>query len=643
MKRGLRQGGGANEAGAAELASWNRVLFDACVRTARNFGARNQFEEALQWCRVAAWCASRKGWFGELSSRQLETELLRAARSLPTPPRHASSRSRPRWLHVLSEAYGTLGHTNLCRRWMQLDAEVTHDVMLLDQKDDVPANLAEAARTARGECVVLDPTASLLHRSKELRDYAWQNADVVVLHTHPEDVAATTAFGVPGGPPVLLVNHADHAFWVGCSVADLVLDIRTSGHLWTKQARGVSRAAVLPLPLVEKREPSGPLPGDQNQKRMLRRELGLPEDAVLFLTVGSAHKYEPVPGLDFVETAKAILEQCQNAILVAVGPADTGFWKAANKATGGRVLAFGRQPDSTVFCRAADVYLEGFPAGSLTALLEAGEAGLPCVRAPGEIAPPYCADDPSMEDVPQPATVKDYIRRAVRLAQDPVGCAEIGRTLQQSIRSHHFEAGWLKRLREIKKLIPQTHSVYPDFKPMPVEQTHRDWFIQYLHSKEATPTEGTVAESAFVQAWRWTAGEPTVDWELWNELRACQIPEGRMAGEGAGTPRPRALEVSRGNLRTRRPRSFSQPTFKERVAFWRLNRRIRRRGTRARLITGAQLALLNGKRGLARRLAYACLLRNPGSPGDLAWIKLFIKSHLSSKWLRDFSRPKRVP
>src|SRR5207253_10705538 len=48
--------------------------------------------------------------------------------------------------------------------------------------------------------------------------------------------------------------------------------------------------------------------------------------------------------------------------------------------------------DSSIFCEAADVYLEGFPAGSLTALLEAGEAGLACVRAPAQVIPPFSSD-----------------------------------------------------------------------------------------------------------------------------------------------------------------------------------------------------------------------------------------------------------
>ena len=274
MKHNRHQRSGAKPASPAQIAAWNRTLFDALIQKAKTCGDFARFEEVLQWSSVASWFASRSGWFGELSSPRLEAELLRAARSLPTPMRTRSPGARSRWLHVLTEAYGTLGHTNLCRRWIQYDEEAGHDVILLDQKESAPPNLVEVTKKTGGECVVLDAMTPLMERAKALRAHAWQNADVVVLYTHPEDVIATTAFGVAGGPPVLLVNHADHNFWVGCSAADLVLDIRTSGHKWTRDSRGVDRAAILPLPLLKKPDQADEIQGDPHRKRMLRRELG---------------------------------------------------------------------------------------------------------------------------------------------------------------------------------------------------------------------------------------------------------------------------------------------------------------------------------------------------------------------------------
>jgi hypothetical protein len=247
------------------------------------------------------------------------------------------------------------------------------------------------------------------------------------------------AFGVAGGPVVVVENHADHVFWAGCSVGDQVLEIRQSGHLWTKQLRGVDRSLILPIPLTEPK--AIPLEVIATARLELRQSLGLPEDAVMLLTVGSAAKYEPMPGLNFLEAAQEILRACPNAYLVAVGPKDEGVWRAARQASGGRILPVGYQQDSTLFCRSADLYLEGFPLGSLTALLEAGQAGLMCVRAPLDSPLPFCSDSVSLDSIPQPRDLSDYVRTATALINDSARRIAGGKRLQQDINAQHCGAG----------------------------------------------------------------------------------------------------------------------------------------------------------------------------------------------------------
>jgi len=474
-----------------------RKLFSYTLQRAAMARDRGAFEEVLQWISAAAWFASRKGWFGDLNSPELEAELLHAACSIPTPVPNRRVNTPSRWLHVMTEAYGTLGHTNLCRRWIQYDKEVVHDLILLDQGGSTPENLVDVVRSAGGKCIVLDPVLPLLERAARLRSYAWENADVVVLHIHPADVVATTAFGVAGGPPVLVVNHADHSFWVGCAIADLVVDIRTSGQRWTRQNRGVDRTIVLPLPLVER------IPDTiVKDKRTRRRELGLPENGTMFLTVGSAAKYRPMRGLNFVDTAQKILRQCPEAIMVAVGLNNEGDWKAAAEASGGRLLALVRQPDAIPYSKSADVYVEGFPAGSLTALLEAGESGIPCVLAPGDITLPYCTDDPAMDHIPQPANVDAYVATAVALARNADQAAAMGRSVQQAITACHCGEAWLKRLNQVKRLLPSSHFVYPRFKPLPIAPDYCDLYTAFLHRTDPTTITSTIVEDLFIEVWK---------------------------------------------------------------------------------------------------------------------------------------------
>jgi hypothetical protein len=593
--------GSNSEAVWAHVGNLNRSLFHACVRKARACGDAGNFEELLQWCSVAAWSASGQGWFGAVSSREVEEELIRAAQQLPMPKVVPQPHSRPRWLHVFTEAYATLGHTNLCRRWIQYDQDVTHDVIVLAQKGKVPENLATAVDQSGGRCVVLDPATPLLHRAAELRDYAWANADVVLLHTHPDEVLGVVAFGIPGGPVVLVVNHADHVFWLGCSVADYVLEIRESGHLWTKQLRGVERSTILPIPLTAY-EPVKVATTSEREK--LRKSLGIPDDAVMLLTVGSAAKFEPAAGMNFISTAQEILRSCDNTYLVAVGPKDEGVWHEAKQATKGRILPLGYQQDSTLFCRSADLYLEGFPMGSLTALLEAGQVGLMCVRAPTPL--PFCSDSVSLNSVPQAADLRDYVNTAVALIKDAAARAAGGAKLRQAIESQHCGAGWIARLREIRTQLPTTHQIHREFQPVAARAGLLHWFLQYTFRKTPTPDRTEVATWLFIEAWRRVNSQPKLDARLWAELQVNHLTPHQEASAPAVTD-----------------------GLSERIKLWRLNRKISTQGIRQRFLTRANIAHHSGQANLARRAVYECLWASPASCCDVKWLKQFVKTHLS--------------
>lgn len=586
----------------SKIAAINRALFAACVSNAKASGDRNNWNELMQWGSVAAWFASGPGWNGELSSPELETELLRAARQLPVPPGKRTVSSKPRWLHVFTEAYATLGHTNLCRRWIQYDSEVTHDVILLAQNGKAPQNLEEVVRQAAGRCLVLDPTTSLWERAAALRQYAWENTDVVVLHTHPDEVMGTVAFGIAGGPPVLFMNHADHVFWTGCAVADLVLEIRQSGQAWTKQHRGVPTSLILPIPLEEKPVKDESTASSLEAHQRLRQSLGLPKQATILLTVGSGAKYEPMPGLNFVATAQEILRADDDTYLVAIGPKEEGIWKAAKEATGGRILPLGYQQDAMIFCQAADFYIEGFPLGSLTALLEAGQAGLMCVRAPLDSPLPFCSDSPSLDALPQPPDLSAYVQAVLQLVRNPAARSAGGRMLRDSIHSQHCADGWRKRLQEIKKHIPAAHQIRPNFQSVPAAEALRDWFLRYSFRKNPAPTGPEIAMRLFIEAWKRTSAKPQIDLKLWQDLA-------RAERGGADGP----LE------------------FGAKIKLWRLNRKLSNQGNRQRLLGRADTAVRGDKCRLARRLVYQCLFTSPMCIADAEWQKQFVKSHLGTR------------
>ena len=456
----------------------NALGFDWCVKNAAASLRSNELNAAMSWCSIAAHSAANDGFHGMLASPELEDVLLQVAQRLPvalTAPRNLLP---CRWLHVFSTAYALLGHTKLCREWMKLDAQgQQHSVILLSQDGPVPDHLAEAVGLAGGSIVLLDKRKGPVERAQELRAEACRRADVVVLHTHPDDVIAPVAFGVPGGPPVIMVNHADHAFWIGRGVVDLLLDIRESGHSWSLQNRAISRAEIVPIPLSELDTKTADASWRRESRRTVRRELGIPAEAVVLLTIGNSFKYTAIPGFDFCRTAEEILKSCPEVCLVAVGPENAGRWRAAGKTTNGRLIAVGNQSELSKFHAAADIYLEGFPSGSLTALLEAAQAGLPVVKAPETCELPFRSDGIAISMLAQPTDLAAYKKTVIALVNDPDERRRAGEVASRSVPDHHCGEAWLNYLRVALRRLPGEHTVYHDPTPSPVQPAQLDYCL----------------------------------------------------------------------------------------------------------------------------------------------------------------------
>jgi glycosyltransferase involved in cell wall biosynthesis len=504
----------------------NKVVFDWCLRNAERSMREAALEKSLQWALLGARIGSTFP-FDQVASPALEEHLLRIAKELPVPKHNAAhgDQAYKRWLHVLTEAYPTGGHTALVRRWIELDTSAhRHSVVLLNQKKEIPSALRELVRRTGGEVLKMDTNAPLLSRAMQLRE-AGMEADVVVLHIHPWEVISVVALGVCYGPLVLLMNIADHGFWIGGSVADVVLNLRESGEDWIVRHRGIRRINYLPilLPTPDSLKKAGE--SCSELRASMRQALALPLDAPVLLTVGDAYKYKPIPGLNFFDAARVILTSCPEAYLLVVGPSEVGDWKALRQVTGGRVRAVGLQTDVSMYRACADIYLEGFPFGSNTAFLEACIEGIPCVRAPRVCPPLVTSDGVAPKQLEQPADVAAYVRRAIELIADKDERRRCGESLATAIRERHTGSGWLRYLRNIETQLPPFHSVYHLPIPEPVPRRFADYWTQFLTERYDNPDPLNDA-----YCWALNLGlKPKVDALLMKTVRSAKHVRGRNA------------------------------------------------------------------------------------------------------------------
>jgi hypothetical protein len=440
------------------LSAQAEAAFAWCLDHARRAERDGNPEHAARWARVAGLTAFEYG-HPFLMSEPLEALLVRLGNDtrVQTEPMTARQAGHlRRWLHVFTTTGIVGGHAALARRWLEHNPfSERHDVVLTQQQAPaVQTGLAKAAARTGGQVHSLSGEPSLLARARRLRLMAGE-ADVVVLHIHPFDVVPTIAFAAPGGPPVLLLNHADHAFWVGAAACDIIVDIRDSGQHLTRTLRGTGRSEILPIPLVD--------PGEARASRSVAAaRLGVPElleRRLVLVSIGSGLKYRAIQGLDFLDAVEQIAGCVPDSAIIVVGPSpEAPAWRGLHDRTRGRVRAMGIDPDLRPWHEAMDVYLEGFPIGSYTALLEVALAGRPFVRKPYLVSPSVLpVDRGALAEFSPPETPEAYVAAAVALCKDPAARDAQARHARESVLAVHCGEGWAKRLEQLRKQVPARH------------------------------------------------------------------------------------------------------------------------------------------------------------------------------------------
>lgn len=444
------------ESGApADLIQHNHRTFERAVERARASLAAGDLTAAAVLAGVASNTATwmHPGLFASGELERLTIEIGRqAAGSPPRPPRRRGERVE-RVLHVFTRTLAIGGHTRMVWRWMGLDGGRQHSVAVTRQGGrPVPADLIAGAAATGGRVTVLGESGGdVVSWARELHDLA-TGADVVILHIDPEDVIPVVAFADRSDlPPVLYLNHADHLFWLGVGSADLVVNLRRSGHELSPARRGVplERNAFIPIALGERQRTMS--------RAEAKRHLGLPEDTVLLVTVARAAKfdYETSTGESYIDAVLPVVQAHERVRLIVVGAEQEGQFARGHDATGGRISALGVRTDNEELYQAADVYLDSYPQPSPTSLLEAGSYGVALLALcddPTEWSV-LSADAPGIDEgLVRARSIEEFRRHLDDLITDPTRREELGDRTRSDIERLHLGDGWLDQLEDLYRL-----------------------------------------------------------------------------------------------------------------------------------------------------------------------------------------------
>ena len=386
---------------------------------------------------------------GVYASPILDQTLARLGRSaIPTDgaARYATT-SPSSVLHVATQVSAIGGHSRMIARWIGRDGARVHSLALTRQAWPVPEDLVNAVAKAGGEirfvnCCAGGPLAWASGLQSIMKRH-----DLIVLHVHNQDVVPFVALGgMRRRPRVLLLDHADHLFWLGAGSVDLVINTRLSGRDLCVRRRGVPVDQLAPLPLCLDRV------ARDLDRPAARRALGLPEESVMLLTVARATKFRPVAGRTYADAFVPLLLRHPEAHLVAVGPGGSEDWTAAQSQVPGRIHSFSETPNTRHFYEAADIYVDSFPFMSNTSILQAGQYGMPVVTRYffGKGCDIMGADSIGMDaNLVRTIDPHDFERRLGLLIENETLRKDLGGRTRAGLESINAGADWNAALAEV--------------------------------------------------------------------------------------------------------------------------------------------------------------------------------------------------
>lgn len=387
---------------------------------------------------------------GFYSAARLEAMLRQIAGKLPAPPAAVPvtpAKGKRRILHVLSQGYAAGSHTRTLERWIRADAASVHSVIVTINSATNPPWLAAAVLQSGGWYYPLDSCrCSLLQRAALLRDTAYRQADLVILHIHPHDPIAPAAFGIAGGPPVLFVNHADQAFSIGVSSADLVIDHRPAGLRLTQARRQAAASCYLPLPI----------PVLPKKRQTVRQVLQIGQEQLVMLTIALDYQLTACGEYNFSQLLGDLSARYPAALFLVAGPAAGGGLEQLAAASNGRIRLLPVNDDPLVYYGAADIYLDSLPFGATAETLTAAGLGIPVVGLEMELAPQLASDI-------TPAIKTHFPDRQELFAAIDELAADAGRRHQQGSRLQAalLRDGWAGQLQDLYARIPAVHRLQP--------------------------------------------------------------------------------------------------------------------------------------------------------------------------------------
>ena len=448
--------------GAVTLAAAQKRFaeFNVAVAKAQAFHKRGKLELASVHAGIAAMIATSPH-AGFYVSPRLERMLVDIGRRTAKPTTYRRQQAKPirHVLHVVSEVLPVGGLTNMLTRWIAEDSMRTHSIAAIHHRGELPEATREAVAKTGGKIHRINRTPGFQTAwAEELRQLARQH-DAVVLSIYGQDPVAIMAFAEPDKlPPILYLNHGDHLFWLGASIADVVMNMREEA-----QTLSIARRTIEPKRNVV--VPTTVSPAVRTRSREdAKRELGMAPDTILLMSAARGMKYRTVNGVTYAAPHVGLLKKYPKAQLLVVGAGERSDWQVDCAAVEGRIQPLPETSDTRIYFEAADIYVDSFPFVSSTSMMEAAGLEVPLVsRFYGEPEARIFAINHPGIDKPtlHGASEQEYVAHLDRLISDPGLREAKGKEAREAVLHYHTPPSWLTFIERAYSLAEELPPIDP--------------------------------------------------------------------------------------------------------------------------------------------------------------------------------------
>ncbi|EFG87919.1 hypothetical protein CLCAR_2522 [Clostridium carboxidivorans P7] len=316
---------------------------------------------------------------GVYYSEFIEKQLIKISQIIDFESIDEIEEEKDTVLHVMTRPCNIGGHTRVVNNWINFDSDRKYSILINEiQNVKIPNWLKESVEKSGGS-IILNKSNDLIEKAKFLAKCAMKY-EKIVLHIHNQDMVPLIAFSNSSWKkPIYLYNHSDHKFWLGVSIADMVLDLTSGGMKMSIEKRGTKNNYVLPIPIMNEQEkPYEKI--NEKEKEAIKKRLELPNCSKIILSMADDYKYTNINKYNFGEFAKKVIDINPNTYVLIIGANNKALkWIRLNKTSGGRIRAEGiiDKEDVCQYMKISDVYVDSFPANSYTSTLEAINYNIP--------------------------------------------------------------------------------------------------------------------------------------------------------------------------------------------------------------------------------------------------------------------------